>query len=198
MCLLLVCGDNRGRREMRSLFMQFLSLDISACVVVGDQILRDRVWQVQQSRFAAGTFCLAAMLRTFLCRTAWLLANSVNRSAAVFLGHGPDWHTVEARHWSWCQAWSVWLQPPSERAWAPEATGAGGGEEAAFAPGAGEGPAGTATARWGDGRIHTSSPAAACRHTSRGRYTGTYTLHHYSCQRYTPPTSFYRLWLCCS
>lgn len=90
MRLLLVCGDNRGRREMRSLFMQFLSLDISACVVVGDQILRDRVWQVQQSRFAAGTFCFAPMLRTLLCRTAWLLANSVNRSAAVFLGHGPD------------------------------------------------------------------------------------------------------------
>lgn len=63
------------------LFMQFLPLDISACVVVGDQILRDRVWQVQQSRFTAGTFSLHNNMADH---------NSVNRSAPFFPGHGPD------------------------------------------------------------------------------------------------------------
>lgn len=41
-CLQLVCGGNRGMREVHSLFMQLLPLDISASDVVSEQILRDR------------------------------------------------------------------------------------------------------------------------------------------------------------
>lgn len=54
MCLLLARGSNRGKREVHLLFMWLLPLDFSASVVVGEQILRDRVWRVQQPRFTAG------------------------------------------------------------------------------------------------------------------------------------------------
>lgn len=104
--------------------------------------------------------------------------NSLNWSAVLFPGHEPDRHTVEPGHWSRRQAWGVWLQPSSERTWAAEAAGAGRREEAGSAPGAGEGPAGTATARRRNGRVHTppaiQCPAAVSCHTSRG-YTGTCT-----------------------
>lgn len=60
-----MCGGNRGNREVHLLFMQLLPLDISASVVVSEQILRDRVWQVQQQRFTAGThFLVCPMLLT--------------------------------------------------------------------------------------------------------------------------------------
>lgn len=49
------------KRELHLLFMWLLSLDISASVVVGEQILRDRVWRVQQPHFAAGTLVLLAL-----------------------------------------------------------------------------------------------------------------------------------------
>ncbi len=45
--------------------MRLLPLDISASVVVSEQILRDRVWRVQQPRFTAGTLSLAPVLLTF-------------------------------------------------------------------------------------------------------------------------------------
>lgn len=44
--MLLVYGGNRGKREVHLLFIRLLSLDISTSV--SEQILRDRVWQVQQ------------------------------------------------------------------------------------------------------------------------------------------------------
>lgn len=75
--------------------MQLLPLDINASVVVSVQILRDRVWQVQQLRFTAGTLLLAPALITFSLqdRTAWLQLTTLSNltaSVVVFPGHGSD------------------------------------------------------------------------------------------------------------
>lgn len=60
--------------------MQLLPLDINASVVVvGEQILRDRVWQVRQPRFTAGTLFLAPVPITFSLQDSMATAhNSLN------------------------------------------------------------------------------------------------------------------------
>lgn len=181
----------QGKREAHLLFMRLLPLDSSASAV-SERTLRDRVWQVQQPRFTAGLRCSAHSHPL----QGSIAHNSRYGFSALFLGYGPDWHLVEAGHWSRRQAWGVWLQPPSERARAAEAAGARRREEAASDPGAGEGPAGTAAAGRGNGRVHTAPttqrPTAVGRHTSRD-YKGTAHGRHDSCRRGTTPTLFDRL-----
>lgn len=77
---LLVCGGNRGNREVYPLFMRLLLVDtLASVVVVSEQILRDRVWQVRQPCFTAGTLFFAPMLITFSLQDSMATAhNSLN------------------------------------------------------------------------------------------------------------------------
>lgn len=52
-CLLLAYGGSRGNGEVYVLFMRLLPLDFSASVAVSAEILRHRVWRVQQPRSTA-------------------------------------------------------------------------------------------------------------------------------------------------
>lgn len=106
------------------------------------------MWQVLRPRVEAEALAVVLGLAVFITAGPHTAAPASLRGfAVVFPGHGPDRHPVEAGHRSWRQAGGVRLQPPSEGARAAEAARAGGGEEAASAAGAGEGPAGPATAR---------------------------------------------------
>lgn len=135
-------------------------------------------WTDSEGQGVAGMPSPAPVLLTLSLRGQHGYGLKVSKMTcrSFFPGQEPHRHTVEAGHWSRSSARGVWLQPPAERKWTAEAAGAARKEEAAAAPGAGEGPAGAATARWGNGRVRTTPgakcPAAVGCRTSWG-YTGT-------------------------
>lgn len=65
--------------------MWLLPLDISASVAVSGQILRDRVWRVQQPCFTAGTLSNAAHILTagehgYASQLSKLICGSLSRT----------------------------------------------------------------------------------------------------------------------
>lgn len=68
----LVCVWWKERKERHSLFISLLPLDICASVVIRQQILRDRVWQVHQYASQQGCSLFAPLLFTFGLQLATL------------------------------------------------------------------------------------------------------------------------------